>query len=172
MGNNQSIPYEPSPYSIATSSAAKPSKSAMRRSRSVRNEANGLQHNLPSEDSTATAKRFMPNMNRAGNGLIMPTGPYGASKNKALAHGEPALSSEMSPQWGWYINTTPPTPEMYHSGSNRLQRHVDVQGAPLAPHSTQLGASSAIADGRRCQNPVFQTLQSSNAPMGWTSVPI
>lgn len=175
MGNDQSIPYDPSPYSSTAASAPRPAKSAIRRSRSVRQVAN---ENLSSQDSAAAATRYMPNMNRAGNGLVMPSRPYGGSSNHA-PHGDPSApngaSLEMSPQWGWYINTTPPTPEMYHSSSSsssRLIRPADTRGVPGAPHFAQQDGSSTGMDGRRCQNHVFQTLQSSNAPMGWTSVPI
>jgi hypothetical protein len=146
MGNLQSNVHEPSPYHSATSTTAPKSvKSAFKRTRSVQAEADRME---PAQDRT----RYIPKMNRAdNNGLIMPTRPFGPD----------ATNGVDSPQWGWYINTTPPTPEMYHSHSSKTSKQqLGLNGAPSNPTS------------KSCHNQVFQNLQNSKAPIGWTSVPI
>jgi hypothetical protein len=102
----------------------------------------------------------------AGKGMIMPTRPYGGSHkiDETIANG-----SETSPQWGWYINTTPPTPEMYYSNNSSSAKFITNKTTTKTATTTLVQASS---NGKRCQNQVFQNLQSSNTPMGWTSVPI
>jgi hypothetical protein len=102
-------------------------------------------------------------MNRAGKGLNMPSRPYGygggpsSQANTAISN----AGSEMSPQWGWYINTTPPSSEMYHGGS-RLIPSGGINGMATVPPIDQ----------QRHPNHVFRNIQVANAPMGWTSVPI
>lgn len=160
------------PYSSVTASAHKPTKSAMRKSRSIRQD---VSHGLSDQDrNTAETARYIPNMNprTAGNGLIMPTRPYGRypSDNKLGSNG-----SEMSPQWGWYINTTPPTPELYH---NRPASQSLSSLATTSKHqlkSDNASVTSGTSDGTSCQNQVFQNLQNSSKTKrmgGWTSIPI
>jgi hypothetical protein len=154
MGNQQSTtPYEPKMFS--TSNAAvhggtKPIKSAMRRTSSVSEHASGL-----SEEGNKT--RYLPRGLGAGHsGLVMPTKPgdiaAGAPTGPAGYH---------SPEWGWYINTTPPTPEMYHS-------HYSSTRAKKLPSSKD-GASSQ-ASVPASASPAFTTTKT--AGMGWPSVPL
>mmetsp|Transcript_13004 Transcript_13004/g.29961 ORF Transcript_13004/g.29961 Transcript_13004/m.29961 type:complete len:319 (+) Transcript_13004:261-1217(+) len=181
--NDESVSHnEPhnSPYSRATGSLHKPTKSAMRKSRSIRQEADGLSNSVPIKS------RYIPNMNprTAGNGLVIPTRPYGrhTSGDKKLA----SNSAEMSPQWGWYINTTPPTPELYHSRSSLhtlpsavpTKKNQSKKSDASNENDTQAQSSRCMSnaiDGKTCQNQVFQNLQNSTKtnPMGgWTSIPI
>ena len=153
MGNDQSmVRHEPSSSSVSANSAfAKPARSAMRRSRSVRDEGSSM-------DSSQDPMRYIPKMTLAEKGLIMPTRPHG---NDLSGNGIE------SPQWGWYINTTPPTPEMYYAGqSSRSARKTDSHHLSSG---TQPGQTT---DAKPQHNQVFQSLQNKNAPMGWTSVPI
>lgn len=153
MGNEQSVPHEPSPYSSVTStSAPKPVRSAMRRSRSVRLEADGMG---PLPDRT----RYIPRMTAAKSSLIMPTRPFGS---------DVANNGVESPQlgYGFYTNLTPPTPEMYQ---NHVSRNAKTSAVSSMPTYT---ATSVLSTGRAQHNHVFQNLQNSKAPMGWTSVPI
>ena len=182
MGNEQSISHQDhkiSPYTAATGGFQKPTKSAMRKSRSIRHDS----HLLSDQDKNtagATQSRYIPNMNprTAGNGLIIPTRPYGryntSGDNKM--HGN---SGTESPQWGWYINTTPPTPELYYSRSmsQSLNNSATISKNQLvkvdpAKNTTQ---ASNRSDGKASQNLVFQNLQNStktNPVGGWTSIPI
>lgn len=158
--------------------------------------------------------RYLPNMQPAGKSLLVPTRPFGhpgfphhqhrqsdPGPNGTAAAATAAAAAEMSPQWGWYINTTPPTPEMYHSSST-----LGGPGSGYPPHKMLTGAtfphqlaaanaatgrggtagagsttnvkprlSSAAAGGGTVHNPVFQHLQQANNQhnnMGWTPVPI
>jgi hypothetical protein len=147
MGNQQSVRHEPSPYSLSTTTCApKPVKSALRRSESIKNDADTLSQ-LP--DRT----RYIPKMTAAKTSLILPTRPYGDASRDGVE----------SPQlgYGFYMNLTPPTPEMYHPSYSKMQQQ-------LHPRSN-LGSLPI----RSQQNHVFQSLQNKNAQqMGWTSVPI
>lgn len=160
-----------SPYSSATGDYQKPTKSVLRKTRSIRHVANELSDQDKTTASPGTQSRYIPNMNprTAGNGLIMPTRPYGryaSADNKMLGS-----SGTESPQWGWYINTTPPTPELYSSKStisNSQLMKVDHNDSKNRHNSTN-------SDPKSCQNQVFQNLQNStkaNPVGGWTSIPI
>lgn len=166
------------PYSSANGNLHKPTKSAMRKSRSIREVSDRLVQNDGNNSINMGRSRYIPNMNPriAGNGFILPTRPYGGhSSVDGKAPGP--NSADMSPQWGWYINTTPPTPELYHSRTSSLST-IDNSSHKLTKGVTQSGkpvAKTAAADGQSCQNQVFQNLKNSTKsnPMGgWTSIPI
>eukprot|EP00429_Kryptoperidinium_foliaceum_P049996 CAMPEP_0176119300 /NCGR_PEP_ID=MMETSP0120_2-20121206/59981_1 /TAXON_ID=160619 /ORGANISM="Kryptoperidinium foliaceum, Strain CCMP 1326" /LENGTH=279 /DNA_ID=CAMNT_0017453695 /DNA_START=89 /DNA_END=928 /DNA_ORIENTATION=+ len=153
--NDESTPHEPSPYSSVASSTSgtKPLKSSLRRSRSIRSEADTAG---PLPDRT----RYIPKMSAAKSSLIMPTRPFG---------NDTANSGMESPQlgYGFYTNLTPPTPEMYQSyQSSKYPKSNFGQ-----PHT---GASALSVSARSQQNQVFQNLQNNQAAMApsWTSVPI
>jgi len=148
MGNEQSIRHEPTTLHSTTPTSTKPVRSAIRRSRSVRSEADSM---VSSQDTL----RYMPKMNGSGNGLVMPTRPYG---NDHTGNGVE------SPQWGWYINTTPPTPEMYHSHSSISHKMMMEPSQKVSPR--------AAPDVKGHQNHVFQNLQDKAPQIGWPSVPI
>lgn len=135
------------------------------------------------------------NPRKGNNGLIVPTRPYGShhhQSNKCTENQSTTNGSEMSPQWGWYINTTPPTPELYHSRSSSKSSFSSGGGGggggnsgsskPITKQLDTITSSSllsyspnsnTIVDGNTCQNQVFQNLKNSNAPIhGWTSIPI
>ena len=143
----------------------KPIKSAMTRSTSIRSQS--LAMGSAGIEEKERKIRYLPNgLDRAHNGLIMPTRPMGMG-----AAGNDGNGIE-SPQWGWYINTTPPTPEMYHSRSS-------LKHTAKSDHSAASAASSDTAT--VCDNPVtrgpnrvFQGLKAgSNRPtVGWPSVPL
>ena len=174
MGNEQSsINHElnRSPYSSVTGSSQKPTKSAMRKS--TRHQA----HVFPDHDSKTVGRpRYIPHMNprTAGNGFIIPSKPFGkhsSTESKIIS----SNGSEMSPQWGWYINTTPPTPELYHG------RATSQSLSPSALHQNnhlingEKTPLNITSDGKSFQNQVFQNLQNStkaNCMGDWTSIPI
>mmetsp|Transcript_13692 Transcript_13692/g.32085 ORF Transcript_13692/g.32085 Transcript_13692/m.32085 type:complete len:175 (+) Transcript_13692:152-676(+) len=174
MGNEQSSinhEHNRSPYSSVIGSSPKPTKSAMRKS--SRHQA----HRLPDHDlNTRERPSYIPHMNprTAGKGFIIPSKPFSkhiSIENKMIG----SNGSEMSPQWGWYINTTPPTPELYHSRSTSqsLSSSNSHQNNYLMK-----GEETELTSARQCdsfQNKVFQNLQNStktNGIGGWTSIPI
>jgi len=185
--NDESISHQEhnnSPYSSVTGGFQKATKSAMRKSISIRHAS----HELSDHDrnTTRNASRYIPNMNprTVGNGLIIPTRPYGrptSVDNKMLGSNGP----EMSPQWGWYINTTPPTQELYHNRSTpqsllssasppklSLIKCDDTNGISQTQSNRPI---QSTRDSKSYQNQVFRNLQNSTKtnPMGgWTSIPI
>lgn len=154
MGNEQSIKHEPnSPYHGATSTKAPVMKSAMKRSRSIRNNSMG-----------GAEKRYIPNMKQASNGLIMPTRPY---------HGKDSPpTGEFSPQWGWYTSLTPPDVGMYSKSQHKRSASEPARVQILATGQKEPNSTTTIQDENHQANHVFQSLQNSHAPVGWTSVPI
>lgn len=151
MGNEQSTMDQSSP-ATPLSPAAKPIRSALKRST---RSTGGLTESVPT--------RYVPKMTRNEKGLIMPTRPYG---------GDPAGNGVDSPQWGWYTNITPPTPEMYQSYvSGKALKGSDFTGARSS--LTQGGQTNQSGAAKPQHNQVFQNLRASQGPtMGWPSVPI
>lgn len=183
MGNEQSgCRHEPPPAGPEGSIAAKPIKSAMTRSQSIRsNHNNGIMGDLEAATTTTGSgssshgdsqqRRYIPKMDRAHHGgLIMPTRPMGTTS--AADHHSKSAGVE-SPQWGWYINTTPPTPEMYHSRSSMFKHNHSNSSSDYSFTSTTASTSSDVSQ-YQAPNRVFQGLKaSSNKPhMGWPSVPL
>ena len=178
MGNEQSSmnhEHNRSPYSSVTGSSQKPTKSAMRKS--SRHQA----HELPDRDRNSVGRsRYIPHMipRTAGNGFIIPSRPFGkhtSIENNMLC----SNGSEMSPQWGWYINTTPPTPELHHSRStSQPLLSSDTQQNDHLIEGDQMSLTGTIlceGGNKSCQNQVFQNLQNSTKTKcmgGWTSIPI
>jgi len=155
MGNEQSTtPYEPKKLSITSSSNAKPIKSAMRRTSSVNEVASDL-----SQTSITSKQRYLPNGLGAGHsGLVMPTKPGDVAAG-GPSHGPGGYHS---PEWGWYINTTPPTPEMFHS------QYSSTRGKLLS--SKDPSQSHVPSSGPPAFTPGIST--SSKTGMGWPSVPL
>jgi hypothetical protein len=131
------------------------------RTNSVPANASGLES---SRDETA---RYLPKlMNRSKNDVIAPSrlhGPGGPSTAGGIE----------SPQWGWYINTTPPTPDMYHSGSKSLHKQQDSSANSSQASSGTVASESSTATSHQ-PNRIFQELQDKRqgASMGWASVPL
>jgi hypothetical protein len=160
MGNAQITPRERrNPVSVSEASSSQGEHVSMTRTHSVNVNASGL---APTRDETM---RYLPKrMNRSSNhGVNMPSKPYGSSGPYAAT--ERGIES---PQWGWYIQLTPPTPDMYHSGSrpHRKKQHSSV-------NASQATSESATAASNQ-PNRIFQEMQDKRkgASMGWSSVPI
>ena len=122
-------------------------KSAVKRSRSMRAVNGSL--SLPGNDPSL---RFIPKGLSAGHGgIIYPTHPN-AQQNKPS-------TGYVSPEgWGWYITTTPPTPDMYYH-SSKLPKKNAQQNSISSSRSTTL------------TNPAFKAGVSKTA-VGWPSVPL
>eukprot|EP00548_Thalassiothrix_antarctica_P012093 CAMPEP_0194159556 /NCGR_PEP_ID=MMETSP0152-20130528/77901_1 /TAXON_ID=1049557 /ORGANISM="Thalassiothrix antarctica, Strain L6-D1" /LENGTH=282 /DNA_ID=CAMNT_0038869141 /DNA_START=645 /DNA_END=1493 /DNA_ORIENTATION=- len=122
-------------------SSTQPIKSVMKRSRSSRVNNSLEMAKLNINDTTT---RFLPNGLSSGHGgIIYPTNPNGQTG-----------SGSVSPDgWGWYITTTPPTPEMYKNTKKIIG--IDSFG---------LGKGTLT-------NPAFKT-GSQKTAMGWPSVPL
>lgn len=157
MGNEQSTLHQPKPAD------EQPVRSAMSRSRSIKSNANRL-------EKSQMDNKYLPSSHRPNNSLLKQTMPY------TTHHGVEPFSSGTggyeSPQWGWYINTTPPTPEMYYS---RPTKSVKPDLSSETSQASSSGeASIATIGNSHHPNPVFQGLQDKHkaSPMGWPSVPL
>ncbi|CAJ1969090.1 unnamed protein product [Cylindrotheca closterium] len=147
---DESVKHDPiSPYDNATTTKAPVIKSAMKRSTSRRNNA------LVSD----TKKRYIPKMNQAS--LVMPSRSRGKDSSP---------TGEFSPQWGWYTSLTPPDAGMYSGKLNHHKRCASEPASVSIPEQRML--HPPIIKDENQANHVFQTLQNSHAPVGWTSVPI
>lgn len=146
MGNQQtSVLHEPQhrPMASASSTVSQPKKSVIKRTRSVLKEAGSL--NKLGNDPTM---RFLPKgINPGHGGIIYPTNPNAQSAGYISPEG-----------WGWYITTTPPTPDMYHHSSKQAKK-IGAQ------HSAAAKRPSALT------NPAFKAGAHKTA-MGWPSVPL
>jgi hypothetical protein len=171
MGNEQSKnPVLSTDRSHSSSSSASSTNSSLTRSRSQRAQAN---HRMLMEGTTMDAAlahgvnrlqleqpRFLPRgLDKAHNGIRMPMPHYGtATEQQPVANTNSTDNGDgESPSWGWYIRTTPPTPEMYQAHS-RNPSNASSTSSAMSKHS----------------NPVFQNLQDKNKanPMGWSGVPL
>ena len=159
MGNQQSIAHEPKPLS------EQPKRSALMRSRSFRNGTHadaGLV--APRLNDKSLLKHSLPYTMQHGHGIVE---PYSSG-----------TGGEWSPQWGWYINTTPPAPDIYYSSRPGKSRKPDstsnTSQGTASTESSSLSTSCNSGD-HSLPNPVFQGLQDKNraAPLGWhPSVPL
>jgi hypothetical protein len=111
--------------------------------------------------------RYIPRgLDKAHNGIIMPRMPYGSSEP---SHPSGSLDGVDSPQWGWFLRTSPNLPQMYQkSPTNHNTKH------PSASDTSQSsdGSQSTVP----VTNPVFAGLQDKQraaaAYRGWSSVPL
>jgi hypothetical protein len=137
----------------------------------------------PSEPS-----RYLPRgLDKAHNGIVMPRMPYGTQIDQASS-GDGGVES---PQWGWFLRTTPPTPQMYYPRAPAaVQRHatatsgipptfgVTAAADPSLPAAVPASFATSVTDSSLLPashpNPVFQGLQDKHqaAGMGWSSVPL
>lgn len=154
MGNEQSaVPaHEPNPREV-------PVRSAMSRSRSVRCGADRLEQDSvkpPSSQQQQQQQQSYPMVDPFSSGT----------------------SGIDSPQWGWYINTTPPTPEMYYSRPHKSRKpdsSSDTSEASTIAMPPPDG-NDALTFPKYRPNPIFRGLQDKDrdrsVPLDWPSVPL
>lgn len=150
---DQNPRHEPKP-------SMEPAKSALSRSRSVRDNASSL----VDRSCDGRPSHYMPKSitRRSHGGIIMP----GMSRKS-----EVNSSGVDSPQWGWYINTTPPTQEVYGRNIPKQVETSDYSVSTGATTDTSFASTSVVVVGE--PNPIFQNLREKHKiPMGWPSVPI
>lgn len=164
MGNEQTPRCEAS-GSGSSSGVVKPIRSAMRRSRSVRSDVSDVSEQAATDKSETL--RYLPNgLSGAHNGLLMPTRPY----HSHYQNHHDNMGGVESPQWGWYITTTPPTPEMHQSPHMTASKKSDSTIQSSDSSSTTQSTTEACVP---TTNLVFQGLNKTVKPnMGWPSVPL
>ena len=104
----------------------RPIKSAMRRSSSNYNNYNkSLDNQIRNRDRTPfhTSQHIPSGL--AGGSIVMPTGGGMQQQSQSSGQQHPAGSNTgnnvngyISPQYGWYISMTPPSPTHYHDSSS------------------------------------------------------
>mmetsp|Transcript_19650 Transcript_19650/g.29084 ORF Transcript_19650/g.29084 Transcript_19650/m.29084 type:complete len:153 (-) Transcript_19650:234-692(-) len=152
MGNQQTTPMTfESTQSTMSSSSSKHIKSAMKRTDRWQKK--------PATDGL----RYIPKglTCSAHNGLIYPTRPVGPHPSATGASSSsPAgdMANPNSPGFGWYVNITPPTPEMY--ANHRSSSSNLGSKPPSGRHPTTTSRRSILKH------------QSTTHPPAWTSVPI
>ena len=111
--------------------------------------------------------------NKSG-GLVMPTG--GGLAKPAPSCGTMGSNGKISPQWGWYISTTPPTPEHYYaSGKSKSsgKKHGHVAGERLPPPVAEEYPMPVF---KQSPAPVFAKSGVKDVlghdTLGWPSVPL
>lgn len=92
----------------------RPVKSVMKKSKSIYSKHKNIV-NAQDLDSTnkniSSEQQYIPSgITSSGGGIVMPSGGGMKTSSSGGAH--------VSPQWGWYISTTPPTPEKYPNTKN------------------------------------------------------
>ena len=160
QSNNSSHPQTFPPQDsakMATAGNRKPIKSAIRNSRVCGNKE-GAQMRQPSQ-----CVPYMPT-NSAGKGCSTSS----------------ANNGYISPQWGWYITTTPPTPEYHSTSKNKMQ----VLSHPLNtknPQASHTVGNHTMYGHKQPWNPSTTPIQEAppkftkGAPdysSGWPSVPL
>lgn len=136
-------------------SCRKPIKSAIRKSR------NG------SDNMSCHPSQCVPT-GLSGGSISMPSGGGMLKAGNVALSGGNGYISPQSPSWGWYISTTPPTPEKYHASTgkgaerNLLQHPISGRQTtgyrPLKP--------AVVSVFKRVANDV------PNCTHGWPSVPL
>ncbi len=120
-------------------------------------------------------------INGAGT-VVGAVGKKAANNTNTHSHPNAKSNGYISPQWGWYISTTPPTPE-YHNTAGLHNNKGQVLSHQMNNTSNTLlqpQANSAIG---RHWNPATDTIMEGAAPRpvfrkanprpgGWPTVPI
>lgn len=147
MGNKQSSTTGKETLAIHGLVGGGGGSGGMTRSRSIRTQ---LEENQLHTRRLADEKSYLPKM--TSQGVVMPT--MGGIPAHAPANSNGGIDS---PQWGWYMNLTPPSPEMYSS-------HQPLHKKPhtSSSASTASVSSDASVPKRHSTKPnhIFQNLPS------------
>lgn len=83
------------------------------------------------------------------------------------------LPGNFSPQWGWYISTTPPTPEKYYAAPHTGKKPTKTSEKKLdnVPE-TKPAEHPAPVFHHSNPSPVFKKGGVPSATMGWPTVPL
>ena len=154
MGNEQSANAAPTDQTLSKASneactsipgttASDHDQPTMTRSRSVRKR-------LETPSSSLKKKhQYIPRMDRHKNGLVMPT--YGNN-----VHPPTSVPGEYSPQYGFYVNLTPPSPGMYASSTTSMASTA-ASSTGTSEDSPTITTQKA-SQPQRPPNPIFQGL--------------
>lgn len=135
-----------------------PISGGITRTRSVRN------HLLESEVHTQREKSFLPRIQQPRNNELVKMPSMSSSSKTPPTSNVPGVES---PQYGWFIRTTPPTPEMYYSKSYHRKQESEASTSQASTASILSDASSSYGTHSIPTPPVkpnliFQGLQDRN----------
>lgn len=163
----------PQPLRVRSSSllTRPPTRSAMKKSSSFPSSNSTL-----SKRSALTSSSFVPSgiVGGKGGGVVMPSG--GAEVQQGVSIGSSGnKKGYVSPQWGWYISTTPPTPEHYYaSGKGKPGKKQAKVAEDRLPPSVAEGFPMPVF--KNSPTPVFRKNGAKdvfgNDNLGWPSVPL
>lgn len=173
MGNSQG---QPTDIAVDSGNVDRTSTS-MTRSHSIRADAHQM---AKSQDENKI--RYLPRgLDEAHNGIRMPSKPYGGFMMGAIGSVEQSNTGSMdndyeqSPQWGFFVRTTPPTPQMYYPRPPSRHNTGGSQGSTASSLSSTSTLPTSMPPPSSTQpNPVFQGLQEKNrnTPVAWSGVPL
>jgi len=100
-------------------------------------------------------------------------GPASGVASAASAAPKGPLPGNFSPQWGWYISTTPPTPEKYYAAPHTGKKPTKTSENKLdnVPE-TKPAEHPAPVFHHSNPSPVFKKGGVPSATMGWPTVPL
>ena len=82
-----------------------------------------------------------------------------------------AAMGTISPQWGWYISTTPPTPDKYYAASSKQQK--PKEDIPAVPETMPADHPAPVFHRSEPSPKVFKKGGvPSPSPLSWPSVPL
>jgi hypothetical protein len=111
--------------------------------------------------------RYLPRgLDKAHNGIRVPRMPTYSIEQASSGSSE----GVESPQWGWFLRTTPPTPQMY-SRPFHQKNYPSTGDASLSSTGTESSVNTLPGSH---PNAVFQGMQDRHKtmPIGWSSVPL
>jgi len=154
---------------------SQPTKSAMKKSGSFRSSGSAASK----RSAPPASSKFVPSgiVGGKGGGIVMPSGggmlpPQGPG---SIGGASAANNGHVSPQWGWYISTTPPTPERYYSSrKGKLgKKQTKVSEDRLPPSVAEEYPMPVF---KNSPTPVFRKSGAKDVfgqdNMGWPSVPL
>jgi len=103
----------------------------------------------------------------AAAGSSSHSGPAGSTASKG------PLPGNFSPQWGWYISTTPPTPEKYYAAPHTGKKPTKTSEKKLdnVPETKPAEHPAPVFHHSK-PSPVFKKGGVPSATMGWPTVPL
>ena len=103
----------------------------------------------------------------AATGSSSHSGPAGSTASKG------PLPGNFSPQWGWYISTTPPTPEKYYAAPHTGKKPTKTSEKKLdnVPETKPAEHPAPVFHHSK-PSPVFKKGGVPSATMGWPTVPL
>mmetsp|Transcript_29267 Transcript_29267/g.86666 ORF Transcript_29267/g.86666 Transcript_29267/m.86666 type:complete len:135 (-) Transcript_29267:383-787(-) len=122
------------------------------------------------------SSQFVPSgiVGGKGGGVVIPSGGgMSAQKGSRPLGGSSTSNGHVSPQWGWYISTTPPTPEHYAGKEKSAKKQAKSTEDRLPPSVAEEYPMPVF---KNLPTPIFQKSGAKDIfghdNMGWPTVPL